>query len=82
MRDEHGILEGWRNNGYSDDMIAGGLARTNGHGIACPATAILPQRLPGTITVRRAWAPHIENSPILSNADMHTASRLVLRPSQ
>ena len=56
MRDRLGILAGWRTNGYSDDMIAGGLARTAGHGIACPPTAVLPQRLPGNITMAQALA--------------------------
>ena len=52
LRDRHGILSAWRNGGYSDDMIAGGIARTKGHGIACPDSAILPQRLAGNISVR------------------------------
>ena len=52
LHDAEGVLTGWKNGGYSDDMIAGGIARSKGYGIACPATAIFPQRLCSNISVR------------------------------
>ena len=52
LNDEEGVLAAWSNGGYSDDMIAGGIARSKGYGIACPDTGLLPQRLSGNISVR------------------------------
>jgi cellulose synthase/poly-beta-1,6-N-acetylglucosamine synthase-like glycosyltransferase len=40
-----GILEAWRNSGYSDDMILIGRARKAGRSIAIPPSAFLPSRI-------------------------------------
>jgi len=50
-----GILEAWRNSGYSDDMIVGGRAHRLGMFISIPPKAILPARLDPSYSVARHW---------------------------
>ncbi len=41
--DAHGILEAWREGGYSDDLLAAAACAQRGAGVFCPAYAIFPQ---------------------------------------
>eukprot|EP00292_Cryptomonas_paramecium_P006761 CAMPEP_0113698228 /NCGR_PEP_ID=MMETSP0038_2-20120614/22589_1 /TAXON_ID=2898 /ORGANISM="Cryptomonas paramecium" /LENGTH=460 /DNA_ID=CAMNT_0000621359 /DNA_START=79 /DNA_END=1457 /DNA_ORIENTATION=- /assembly_acc=CAM_ASM_000170 len=52
---EVGILEGWRQCGYSDDMIVGGRAHRLGMYISIPPKAMLPAKMDVDYSFARHW---------------------------
>ena len=53
-RNIYGITDAWRDGGYSEDFITLSLTRYHGRKIACPKTALFPNRL-GSVEFGRFW---------------------------
>eukprot|EP01026_Neomeris_dumetosa_P029177 TRINITY_DN2364_c1_g1_i1.p1 TRINITY_DN2364_c1_g1~~TRINITY_DN2364_c1_g1_i1.p1 ORF type:complete len:488 (-),score=30.17 TRINITY_DN2364_c1_g1_i1:138-1601(-) len=53
--DKYGILEGWENGGYSDDLIVAGKCSLHKQHVLCSSFAVLPQRLGQKVTWKQYW---------------------------
>ena len=42
--DSYGIMQAWREGGYSDDLIVAAKCAEQGLKILCPSSAVFPQR--------------------------------------
>ncbi|KAJ1623082.1 hypothetical protein T492DRAFT_845794 [Pavlovales sp. CCMP2436] len=55
QRNVHGIVDAWRDGGYSEDLITIALCRKHRKAIAMPLAAIFPNRLSEPVSWERYW---------------------------
>ncbi|KAL6776996.1 hypothetical protein ACKKBF_B19795 [Auxenochlorella protothecoides x Auxenochlorella symbiontica] len=79
--DSAGLLEAWRDGGYSDDLITASLCGERGLGIICPPYAVFPQRMPTRCGGAGAWWYYLRRQLVVldtyaSPANRHTNAAL------